>query len=1244
VSAPFLIKDINPGRGCEGRFGSEPSGGVRVEDAVFFRACGRLNEGQTWKTDGRPEGTVQVSEIPRTDDEPFFFVEQGQLWTSDGTGAGTISLGGGDPRGGSPDSFKTALTRVNDLHFFTICGLDSGCELWRSDGTVAGTKRMAMVIPPDEVNDGSKLAELTPAGDGLFFAACEVGEECDLWWSDGTEAGTVPVTHFDPSPYDPDDEWEGPRLAAVNGTVFFRHCQPDRNRHCDLWRSDRTLAGTVQVSDVNLAGALTRFGDLIFFTGGSASPDLSIWRSDGTTAGTFSLGIRSKTWRVLTEMGETAIMRVYDPARDTYQLWRSDGTEDGTFPLTDFDFRHPGFINVDILAEKHGTLLLAVDDEVVGKELFGLALCGGEPGPCDPVTGECAIPPWGCDDGDPCTVDACNPGVGCTHEPMDGCPATSTSTSSTTTTSSSSSITTTTTLPGQCSGTLDGSRCDDGSACTGDDACTGGACVGGASTDCDDGDPCTSDTCDPGVGCIFVPTPGSCDESDEVAPDDPPVGLILADVSVLKEKGRRTFGDEHQLWVDRKSPKQTFIRVQVAGLGDQPAGAATLRLRVAGTRDAASKAAGRIHLMVDCSWDEDTTTWKNRPAFDGEEPLDTQERQVVRGETVDFDVVEAIVGDGVYCFAMDSESSDGVEYYSREAGARGPELLVSRLDPAARVGVVVADASVFETAPDRNLGQSPLLWADRSSVKRTFFRVKVRDFDANSVRDVRLRLQVSDERSASGPCGRLYQISDCSWSEMGVTYDTQPDIDGALLDELDTVVETGNVIEFNITRAITGDGVYCFALEGSSRNGVIYRSREAASNGPVVITTSEPSVTSRLTDSVTQRQGNLNGPGSPAISADGRFVAFVSNSPDLDPRYPNELADVFVHDRLAETVEQVSVDSLGTGGNDRSNQPVISADGRFVAFRSKASNLVADDTGDNIDVFVHDRQQRTTERVSVNSFGLGGDSHSGSNLPHAMSADGRFVAFDSRATNLVSNDTNDWTDVFVHDRYERTTERVSTAADDYQRRWRGVAISADGRFVVFTGHQLGAVCASCESPTTGPEAVGRLEVFVHDRHRQTTELVKVSVHETSLADVGLPRNLLIGWSPALSADGQVVAVATPLDVIFVHDRRTGLTRVPSIPTKWEGDESERPSNGTSFGHPETLDRHHAISADGRFLVASTGRRIHVHDLLTGTTRKLADGKAPAISHDGRLVAFASEAQYLVPGPASSYGDMFVRVR
>src|SRR5438132_49617 len=127
----------------------------------------------------------------------------------------------------------------------------------------------------------------------------------------------------------------------------------------------------------------------------------------------------------------------------------------------------------------------------------------------------------------------------------------------------------------------------------------------------------------------------------------------------------------------------------------------------------------------------------------------------------------------------------------------------------------------------------------------------------------------------------------------------------------------------------------------------------------------------------------------------------------------------------AQTTVRVSVASDGTEGNAASAGAALSADGRFVAFHSAGTNLVAGDTNATTDVFVHDRQTGITERVSVASDGTQGNK--ASSYP-ALSADGRFVAFDSDATNLVAGDTNGATDVFVHDRQTGTTERVSVAS------------------------------------------------------------------------------------------------------------------------------------------------------------------------------------------------------------------------
>src|SRR5437773_6921896 len=171
-----------------------------------------------------------------------------------------------------------------------------------------------------------------------------------------------------------------------------------------------------------------------------------------------------------------------------------------------------------------------------------------------------------------------------------------------------------------------------------------------------------------------------------------------------------------------------------------------------------------------------------------------------------------------------------------------------------------------------------------------------------------------------------------------------------------------------------------------------------------------------------------------ALSADGRFVAFQSDATNLVAGDTNGATDVFVHDRQTGMTERVSVASDGTQANNVSSYPALSADGRFVAFQSDATNLVAGDTTGATDVFVHDRQTGTTERVSVASGGgTQGTGNSGGFFAFpALSADGRLVAFQSDATNLVAGDTNGATDLFGHDRQAGTTERVSVPSGGRQ--------------------------------------------------------------------------------------------------------------------------------------------------------------------------------------------------------------------
>jgi Tol biopolymer transport system component len=198
-----------------------------------------------------------------------------------------------------------------------------------------------------------------------------------------------------------------------------------------------------------------------------------------------------------------------------------------------------------------------------------------------------------------------------------------------------------------------------------------------------------------------------------------------------------------------------------------------------------------------------------------------------------------------------------------------------------------------------------------------------------------------------------------------------------------------------------------------------------------------------------------NGPSDFAVlSPNGRYVAFSSGASNLVPGDTNRAPDVFVRDRAKGTTQRISVSSRARQANRESEQSAISADGRYVAFESGASNLVPGDTNATTDVFVRDRRTGRTTRVSVNSRGkqgTGDRTHNGSNGP-SISADGRYVAFHSGASNLVPHDTNRTMDIFMHDRVTGNTQRVSVSSSGAQANGENIGaprISADGRYVAF---------------------------------------------------------------------------------------------------------------------------------------------------------------------------------------------------
>jgi Tol biopolymer transport system component len=188
----------------------------------------------------------------------------------------------------------------------------------------------------------------------------------------------------------------------------------------------------------------------------------------------------------------------------------------------------------------------------------------------------------------------------------------------------------------------------------------------------------------------------------------------------------------------------------------------------------------------------------------------------------------------------------------------------------------------------------------------------------------------------------------------------------------------------------------------------------------------------------------------PSISADGRFVAFTSSADGMVPGDTDGASDVFVRDRVAGTTEGISVAPTPSGFDNTSTSPAITPDGRYVAFSSWEDNLVPGDTNNSFDIFVRDRSTGGLERVSLSDAGVQGDDWS---LGPAISSDGNLVAFSSLAKNLVAGDNNFDFDVFVRDRAAGTTVRASVRTDGTEGGLSlasfNVAMNADGKVLAF---------------------------------------------------------------------------------------------------------------------------------------------------------------------------------------------------
>ena len=402
---------------------------------------------------------------------------------------------------------------------------------------------------------------------------------------------------------------------------------------------------------------------------------------------------------------------------------------------------------------------------------------------------------------------------------------------------------------------------------------------------------------------------------------------------------------------------------------------------------------------------------------------------------------------------------------------------------------------------------------------------------------------------------------------------------------------------------------------------------------------------------------NLSGTGTgngtserPTISDNGRFVVFESDASNLVPNDTNGQIDVFVRDLQTSTTTLVSANSSNNGGgNQASFDAVISPDARYVAFTSAASDLVTFDNNNTVDVFVRDVSFAHTRMVSCDFMctSPGNDSSFMPNVPKdkaaraVFSADGIYLVFESRATNLVDTpDANGHSpDVFVRNLDIGLTNLMSinsTLSASANGGSTTPIISRNGRFVFFQ---------SVASDLTPNDPSGGLDLFVRDRNTSLTSLVSVTT-----ANTGSNIHSNSHFFPVASADGRYVIFQSDSNAYVVNDSNINIDVFRrDLETNTTALVSVDVNGGTTSN---SAARGSVMSADGRF-VAFTGfgnvqfsstpdsngiADVFVRDMNAGTTTLVsanttgtaASGNFPAISADGRFVAFESSATDIVP--------------
>lgn len=398
-----LLKDIYPGSYWDNInypiptqifYNSNPERIVNYNGALYFTATDSAHGRELWKTDGTPQGTVLLKDIiPGISGSldfgsahltvinglMYFEASDGpegiELWKSDGTAAGTVMVKDINLYGGASGSGPGFLTAINENVFFTANDGRSnlGRELWKSDGTPGGTQMVKDIIPGP---GSASIQSLTTFYDKLMFTADDGVHGRELWISDGTDAGTFMLKDINPG--SGSSLFTNVPMLALTDTAFY-FTADDGVHGIELWKTDGTPAGTVLVKDIrpgSLNAGITSMivsGGLVYFNASDGVNGSELWKSDGTVAGTVMVKdiVPGSGGTYMHDFADANGVMYFSANSDAAgdELWKSDGTAAGTVMVKDINPLSSG-TNIYKKININGTLYFAASDFVHGYALW----------------------------------------------------------------------------------------------------------------------------------------------------------------------------------------------------------------------------------------------------------------------------------------------------------------------------------------------------------------------------------------------------------------------------------------------------------------------------------------------------------------------------------------------------------------------------------------------------------------------------------------------------------------------------------------------------------------------------------------------------------------------------------------------------------------------------------------------------------------------------------------------------------